>query len=197
LSPAPVLSIARRAWLLGGLCLFCAAAWAQAAPADRGAITAERQRLQAAFAAEEAQCRQRFAVTACMDDVRKRRRAALAGPRAQELGLDDAERLQRARARREAVARKQKEAAERPVVAPEPQREVRLPPPPVAVTEPRVHESPASEDAARRAAASLERREKIAASQDRIATRQIEHVSRNKKQSAPLPVPAAASAARH
>ena len=180
--------------LLGGLCLLCTSARPQAAP-DRGEITAERQRLQSAYAAEEAQCRERFAVTACVDDVRKRRRAALAGPRAQELALDDVERLQRAQARREAVGRKQKQAAERPVVAPEPQREVRLPPP-AAVVEPRVHEAPSADEAARRAAASRERRDKIAASQDRIVTRQVDRVSRNKKVSAPLPVPAAASAAR-
>ena len=172
----------------------CTAAPAQAAT-DRGTIAAERQRLQAAFAAEEAACRQRFAVTACVDDVRKRRRAALAGPRAQELALDDAERLQKARSRREAVARKQKQAAERPVLAPEPQREVRLPPPPAPVSQPRVHETPSAADAARHVAAAQERRDKIAASQDRITTRQIERASRNKKPSAPLPVPGLASAA--
>jgi len=169
------------------------------AAAERGDFTAERKRLQAAFAAEERQCHQRFAVTACVDDVRQRRRAALAAPRAQELAADDAERLQRAQARREAVARKQKEAAERPVVAPPPPRDVRLPPPgPLA--QPRAHEPRPDDDAARRAAVSRERREKIAASQDRIVTRQVERASRHKKPSEPLPipepVPPAASAAR-
>lgn len=176
--------------LLGGL----------SAASDRGAISAERKRLEAAFAAEEAQCRERFAVTACVDDVRQRRRAALASPRAQELALDDADRLQRAQVRREAVARKQKEAAERPVVAPEPQREPRLPPPPAPLAELRPHPTLSAEDAARRAAAGRERRDKINASQDRIVTRQLERASRNTKPAEPLPVPvpvpAAASAAR-
>lgn len=163
--------------------------------ADRGG---ERQRLEAAFAAEEAQCRERFAVTACIDDVRQRRRIALAGPRAQALAQDDADRLQRAQARREAVARKQKQAAERPVVEPEPAREPRLPPPPAPLAEPRVHAAPPADEAARRAAASRERREKIAASQDRIVTRQVERASRNKKPGEPLPLPPeAASRPRH
>lgn len=172
--------------LFGGLC----------AAADRGEIVAERKRLEAAFAAEEAGCRARFTVTACVDDVRQRRRAALAGPRAQELALDDAERIQKAQSRREAVARKQKEAAERPVVAPEPQREVRLPPPPAPLSEPRVHATPSGDDAARRAEAARERREKIAASQDRIVTRQVERASRVKKPAAPLPVPPASAPRR-
>lgn len=165
--------------------------------ADRAAVAAERQRLEAAFAAEEAQCRERFAVTACVDDVRQRRRVALAGPRAQELALDDAGRMQRAEARREAVARKQKEAAERPVAqAAEPVRELRLPPPPVPLAEPRPQPMPDSEAAARRAAASRERREKIAASQDRIVTRQVERASRQKKASDPLPLPPDVAASR-
>ena len=174
--------------LLGGVC----------SAADRGAITAERQRLEATFAAEEAQCRERFAVTACVDDVRQRRRAALARPRAQELALDDVERQQKALARREAVARKQKEAAERPVVALEPQRAVRLPAPaaPAPLIERRTHGASEADEAARRAAVSRERRDKIAASQDRIVTRQVERASRHKKPSEPLPVPAAASASR-
>ncbi len=188
-------TLARRALLLGGLGACCALVAAQPA-ADRATIAAERQRLQSQFAAEEAQCRERFAVTACVDAVRQRRRAALAGPRAQELALDDAERLQRAQVRRAAVAQKQKEAAERPVLPPVPEPELRLAPPPRPVAEPRVPAAPSTDEAARRAAASRERREQIAASRERIATRQIERVSRNKKVSPPLPVPPAASAPR-
>lgn len=164
--------------------------------ADRAGVATERQRLEAGFAAEEAQCRERFAVTACIDDVRQRRRIALAGPRAQELAQDDAERLQRAQSRREAVARKQKQAAERPIVEAEPVRELRLPPPPAPLAEPRVQAAPPADEAARRAAASRERREKIAASQDRIVTRQVERASRNKKPGEALPLPPEVAASR-
>ncbi len=164
--------------------------------AERAAVAAERQRLEARFAAEEAQCRERFAVTACIDDVRQRRRIALAAPRAQELAQDDADRMQRAQSRREAVARKQKQAAERPVVEPERARELRLPPPPAPLAEPRVPAAPSADEAARRAAASRDRRERIAASQDRIVTRQVERASRNKRPGEPLPLPPEVAASR-
>ena len=71
------------------------AGWACAAAADdgeRASIAAERQLLVERYAREERECLQRFAVSACLDDVRSRRRAALAPLRARELQLDDAER---------------------------------------------------------------------------------------------------------
>lgn len=85
----------------------------------RAEIQAERQRLTLQFDAEQAGCRHRFAVTSCLDDVRERRRLALEGPRQRELALDDAERQARARARREAVAEKQRRgtAASEPAAA--------------------------------------------------------------------------------
>ncbi len=169
------------------------------AAAERASIRAERQRLEASFAAEEARCHERFAVTGCVDDVHRRRRAALAAPRSRELALIDAERNARAQARREAVARKQREAAERPIGVAEPLRAPHLPSParPAAPAATRAPHDPAaaSAEAAQRAQAGRERQEKLDATRQRIAAREAERLRR--KPAAPLPVPpAAASAAR-
>ena len=63
---------------------------------ERTRIAAERQSLTERFTAEESACRTRFAVNACLDDVRARRRAALAPLRERELRLAEAERQRRA-----------------------------------------------------------------------------------------------------
>ena len=80
-------------WLLTS-----AAGWAQAE--DKGQRLAERQALVERFADEERACSQRFAVTSCVDEVRSRRRAALAPLRERELRLEEAERNRRAAERR-------------------------------------------------------------------------------------------------
>jgi hypothetical protein len=66
-------------WLAAGL-----PSVAVAADNDRNRITAERKATAAQFAAEEKACAERFAVTACVDDVRARRREALAPLRERE-----------------------------------------------------------------------------------------------------------------
>jgi hypothetical protein len=185
--------------------LFALNSWAGAqvpfdptqAARERGRIHAERERLEAGFAAEEARCAERFAVTACLDDVRLRRRAALAGPRAQALAIDDAERHARAEARRAAVDEKQRRAAARPPIPSEPARAPReLPPaPPVVLAEPVPRPSSAPAEAARRVEAARERQAEIRATQQRIEARQAER-ARQRKPSAPLPAPRAASAGR-
>ena len=181
------LSLSRAAGL--ACALACTAVMAQTPPPSRASIQAERKRLETAYTVEQAACRERFAVTACVDDVRQRRRLALAVPRAQELALDDAARQQRAEAHRAAVANKQRRSAERPIVAPEPARALRLPPPPAPhVTTPHERAAPTSAEAARRAAASQDRRDKIRAGQERIEARQAEK-ARLKKPAEPLPVP--------
>ena len=65
--------------LLLAIGLAWAAAAAFAAADDRSQIAQERRILIARFEAEEQACRQRFAVTACVDEVHARRRQAL-GP---------------------------------------------------------------------------------------------------------------------
>ena len=86
--------------------------WLQAArPADdaeRARLAAERQALLDGFAQEELACQQRFFVNACVEDVSRRRREALAPLRARELELDDAERQRRAAERRAAIEAKQR-----------------------------------------------------------------------------------------
>lgn len=87
----------------------------------RQRLVAERAALQQRFAAEERACADRFAVTACIDEVRSRQRAALAPLREQELRIDEVERQRRADERRAAVEQKQADVARRPLppLAPE------------------------------------------------------------------------------
>jgi colicin import membrane protein len=85
--------------------LLAAGALAQEAPTPtlQQAEALERERIrqfrvveQARFAAEEAQCYQRFAVNDCLQDVRRARRDVLADLRRQELSINDAQRKRRA-----------------------------------------------------------------------------------------------------
>ena len=186
------------------------ATWAQAPgvtePArvarERERIQAERERLEAQFAAEQARCSERFAVTACVDDVRQRRRAALAVPKAQALALDDAERRERAAARRQAVLDKQRRAAEMPapastVAAPASGADgLRSTPVPQATgaSAPRSQAAGASAAAAQRAAIGRQRQLDIKAGQARIQAREAAR-ARGGKAAAPLDGPAASAPA--
>ncbi|MDZ7590980.1 MAG: hypothetical protein U5L05_09870 [Rubrivivax sp.] len=180
--------------------------WQQAArPADdaeRTRLAAERQALLDRFAQEELACQQRFFVNACVEDVSRRRREALAPLRARELELDDAERLQRAAERRAAIDAKQREQATRPAPAVAPA----LPPRPPAEPASVLPASPASvsqqssaeaqaraAQAAERARASQRRREETEAALERVRRRLAEREAAGKS-AAPLPVPKAASA---
>jgi hypothetical protein len=109
----------RRALVL--LCLLAVAAVARAeddsaARADaavRERITRERVEVQAGFARRQRECAERFAVTACIDAARSEQRAALARLRDQELGLDEAQRRQRAFERLQLIEEKKREDAAR------------------------------------------------------------------------------------
>ena len=208
-----------KAVIRGGVVLvLLAGAMVQAAPADetrqleqlRARIQAERTRIDEMFSADTAACQQQFAVTACVEQARQRRRDALAGARSQALLLDDIERRERAVARREAITVKQREAASRAApLLPASASEfasasasasastsiARMRPSPSAASAAirRSHSAAASEAAAealRRAQATRERQAEIEATQDRIRARQIERL-REGKVAAPLPVPAA------
>ncbi len=170
---------------------------------ERARVQAERKRLEAAFDAEIVACRERFTVTACVDDVRVRRRAALAEPRARELAIDDLERRERAATRRQAVAQKQRQAAERPVrdpAASAPEAAAVPAHAASAIARVRPHVAPTDAerkaDAAHRAEATRERQAQIRAEQERIEARQAER-ARHKPPAAALPVPGAPSAASH
>ena len=86
-----------------------------------GRIDAERERLQAERSAIEQQhdermrdCWQRFAVNACLRDVRRSRHAALDPIRAQELALNAQERAWRTRQREERLQQKQPDQERQP-----------------------------------------------------------------------------------
>jgi len=177
------------------------AALAAPAATERLRLAAERQAAESRYAAEEAECQQRFIVTSCVDDVRLRRRVALAGLRQQEHALDDAERRARAAERQQAVERKSAEAASRPAAsAPPPNLRLRAAASAASgasgasatvPSEPAGRKGPgpeAARDAARRASAAEQRRLIAEAGRARIAAREAERVARGKP-AAPLPLP--------
>lgn len=182
-------------WLLLGLPVT-----AVAAESERSRITDERKAMAAQFAAEERACAHRFAVTACMDDVRARRRKALAPLRERELKLDDADRQQRALERRNAIARRQADVAQRAPAPPESETRVRQP---LLGASAPARTPRAADDAAARALAAerraqdlRQRQAEAKATQERISQRQAEREAQGTK-SRPLPAAsAAASAAR-
>jgi colicin import membrane protein len=86
--------------------------------AERTRISAERNRLEAGFLAEDAACYDRFAVNSCLGKVNDRRREAMADLRRQELSLNDEERRikgaeQIRKTEEKSSAEKQQEAADR------------------------------------------------------------------------------------
>lgn len=113
-----------RGVLLGCMTGLAAAAWAQSDAAERDRIRRERADVEAAFAAQERDCQERFAVTACVDDARRSRRSALAELRRQVTVLDEEQRRQRAERRRQLIQENlAREAAEQRDAAPRPGRE--------------------------------------------------------------------------
>jgi colicin import membrane protein len=180
-----------RRWL--GLALLLLAVGAAAD--ERAAILAERQALQARFAAQERECASRFVVNACLEDVRLRRREALEPLRERELQLDQAERLKRAEERRAAIAAKQNPAgAPRASAGPTPQLRVREPAPVPAARPGRASdEAERAAEAAARTREAEQRRTEAQAAQQRVQQRQAEREAAGKK-SEPLPVAGAASA---
>lgn len=167
---------------------------------DRSRLQAERQALGQRFADEERACANRFVVTSCQDEVRARRREALAQLRERELKLDEAERRERADQRRQAIAAKQAAAASAPArsQALPPELRLRQPVPPAAsasaVKRPaRTPDDGRSAEAAARAQESQLRRREAQAAQERVSRREAERqASRHRSQ--PLPLPTSAPA---
>jgi colicin import membrane protein len=180
-----------------GLLLACLP-WCVALAGERASIAAERKALNERYAAEERDCQARFAVTACVEHVRARRRAALAPLRERELQLDDAERQQQAADRRAALAARQQARAERPPPTPAAPPASRPAPAPAGSGAwgkgPRVDPAARAAEAAQRASAAESRRAQWQANQARVARRQAERAAQG-KQAQPLPLPGTASAA--
>lgn len=164
--------------------------WAHATtdPAERARRVAERQALEQRFDAEERACAERFAVNACVDDVRARRRAALAPLREAELRLAEAERRRRADERRAEVRRKQQALASRPPAPPAATtprlREAAPPPepPPAPARDRRAagreRAEQAAAEAARQAESLRQARERAAAAEARIRERRARQAAR-------------------
>jgi hypothetical protein len=175
------------------LLLCSAAALAQDAGIERARIDDERRQVEARYAAEEADCRQRFFVTSCVDQAKARRREGLDILLQQELQLDDAERRRRAADRLQAIEARRAEMAARPPAASQPEPLIRVPSPAPAASAPaevaprrRGASASEAEAAASRAAAAERRRAEAAAKQARIAEREAERASGGQR-SAPLP----------
>jgi colicin import membrane protein len=178
----------------------------------RQRLVAERAALQQRFAAEERACADRFAVTACIDEVRSRQRAALAPLREQELRIDEVERQRRADERRAAVEKKQADVARRPMPAPAPELRLREPAvaasaaqaapagaePPRRAVAPSRDAAPESAEAAQRARSLQEARERAEAAEARIRerrARQKEALAAKGRQPDSLPRPGATASA--
>jgi|CXWL01.1.fsa_nt_gi hypothetical protein len=178
------------------LLLACLPICAGANPGDRARLASERQVILDRYDIQEQACQGRFAVTACVEEVRARRREALAPLRESELRLTEAERRVRADERRAAVAAKQQAMSARAAPPAEPQLHPRLPPGPVA-SAPRIErrrgdEAARAEEAARRAQAADRRRGEAQAEQARVTQRLADRAQRGSKTD-PLPSPGAAS----
>lgn len=166
--------------------------------AERAQLNAQRRVLTQRFSAEENACQQRFAVTACVDDVRVRRREALAPLRERELRLDEAERMQRAQEREAARSARRAALASSLASAPPAQAPVaasanaptRVPPAP---STPRLSEAQRQQAAEARAAQAAQRaqdtrrrNEEAKAAQAQVARRQAQ---RQAAGSLPTPLP--------
>ena len=153
---------------------------------ERAGLAAQRQAISQVFDQEEQACRQRFAANDCANDVRARRRDALAPVRARELRLADQERQQRAAERRRTLADKKHAAAQRPadlpaptvtpVPVPVPVLKVRqLPPPhwPTSAAQVRKADVAANQqaEAAQRAQATAARQAQLDVNQQRVVQR--------------------------
>jgi hypothetical protein len=164
--------------------------------AERARLAAQREAITARFLAEEQACRDRFVVTACVDEVRVRRREALEPVRQRELQLGDADRRARAAERQAALAEKQRAARQRVEVPPA--AEVRLrnaPSPGASAPRPTGRPAPRKEDPAARAGEAADRmkarQERDQASQDaqeRVRKRRDDRAASGRA-AAPLPPP--------
>lgn len=207
------------------LVVLTANAWAESpeALAERRSIQRQRAEAETQFESAARECQSRFAVTACVDELRARKRETLAALRAREIELDDAKRREEAdaaRSRREekkaakrtpqvqdaASAQRGAASAARGVPHPLPQRNDAQRNDGVAreaaakaqqrQERAAAHRQKAADeaaDAAERAAAQQQRAARAAAHRERVEQRNAERAAAGKR-AAPLPVPAAASA---
>lgn len=162
-------------------------------------IAAERAALAARAEREATDCRQRFAVTPCLDEVRRRQRQAQAALDAEQRAIDEARRARRLADRQAAVERKQAEVARRLAASAATVGSAAAPAaaaasvPPVAPAPQRRAPSDAAAKAAARAEAARRLQAEIQADQARIRDRQARRAASGKPVH-PLPAPPAGPA---
>ncbi|GMV47273.1 MAG: hypothetical protein AMXMBFR66_26710 [Pseudomonadota bacterium] len=184
----------RRLLPVVGLVVLGALAAGTVAAADaRAALAQQREQHEAGFAAEESACRRRFAVNACLEAVRQRRREALAPLRERELALAEAERRERAAEHLRALHERQQASTARAPPAAAPVRRARAPAAAASPAGRRSDETPVpqrEQQAAERAAAAERRRQDARATQERIERRLRDRAASGQSAS-PLPASAA------
>jgi colicin import membrane protein len=177
---------------------------------DPGSVVVERRRIdeqqaqaRALFAQEERECQARFAVTACVDDVRQRHRDAMASLKRQAIVLDDAERRERAALRAQAIRDRisAEEARQRqPIGAPrEPRATPSIAPietqgkPPTArpASSQRGTSDPQRQAREARSRATFDASQAEAREHREAAERRAAQRQKNRRPAAPLPTPSA------
>lgn len=185
------------------LILLLAATAAGAQPATPAEVAAQRAAIEQRFTREQAECEQRFAVAACLDDVRQRRHDALVPLVRREHELAAEERRQRAVAQTQRVREREQLATQD-----ESQRRERLIP--AAPSTPPSHsmrarnpeqaaqaQQQAAQKAEAEAAARREQaRERELRQQQRVADHEARQARRTRPPAAPLPMPGASAASR-
>lgn len=164
--------------------------------AERERIARQRQAAEVQFAQREAECRQRFVVTSCIDKARADRRQTLDNLHQQEIALDEVERRQRSAEHRRRRDARAWEEINKPAPEPKPPREPKLRAPKAVAKLPDAAASrPAPVD---RSAEEQRSRERFEARKREAEEHRAEVEKRNReradKKAKPLPPPSAASA---
>lgn len=107
-------------WILAGLTLAASVLAQEPVPLDDGSMAQERSRIatqrqqaEAEFQGKEQACADRFAVEACLKDVRRQRIATMADLKRRDTALNDVQRKQRAAEQLQSIANKATEHARR------------------------------------------------------------------------------------
>jgi colicin import membrane protein len=198
------MSALRAAWLAIGLWLATDAQATESpeAQAERQQIKIERAAANASLKRAEAECRQRFVVSSCVNEAQAQHREAMSALRMRELTLDEAKRKAEAEANERRIEAKRAEAASRPAPVPRAASAPKASAAASAASSPaagtRVRKPSKTGDdaaeAAARVAAQQRRAVEAAAHRQEVEQRNAERAARGKK-STPLPVPSAASVA--
>jgi hypothetical protein len=181
--------------------------------AERDRIKREREQAEAAYRAQERECRQKFVVTPCIDQARRDRRETLDRLRQQQEVLDEAQRKQRAAQRmddirskvsgdeakqREAAAQKRRRQRAEPAAS-QPDAPASSPAaalskePPAAISKPASANASAMEVHERKTQAYEKRQQEAAEHRAEVEKRNAQRAANGKPPAKPLPTPASAA----